>query len=223
MLRTVPGAILLGLVWFMLFMLGSIGLVLLNASVSPRVPWFPLPVLALVVAACVIAERRWAIGLTHPPGVAWGRIYFLACTTTVLGVCLAILQGAWFDMTREAELGPAGTSTQFQLAYAVVMSLVAATLAEIAFRGIMQGRLHAVLSPAAAIVLTAAVNTAAHRWGPDLAAQWFAYFVTLAGWGWVRWLGGSVLPPLAAHFGQNLALAGSSSSRRSARPRWRRP
>lgn len=209
-LRATGFAVLAGLAWFMLLMGASMGLVMANARLSPGLAWFPLPALALCIGSSIFAQRRWAIGLAHPPGVAWGRVYLIAFTTTVAGVCASILQGAAYGMTRGAELGPDGTSAQFQYAFAFVLPLVAAILAEVAFRGIMQGRLHAVLSPAPAILLVTAINTAAHRWGPDLEAQWIGYFVLLAGCGYVRWLSGSVLPALTAHFWQNFALAAAT-------------
>ena len=204
--RTAGLAILAGLAWFVVLMGASIGLVMLNARRSPGLPWFPVPVLALCIGTAVFAERRWKIGLSHPPGVDWSRIYLLGITTMVFGVCVSILQGAAYGLTREAETGPEGTSEAFRFAYAFTMPLVAAILAEVAFRGIMQGRIHTVMSPLATILLVSAVNTASHRWGPGLVAQWFAYFVLLVGVGWIRWLGNSVVPPLMIHFWQNFAL-----------------
>jgi membrane protease YdiL (CAAX protease family) len=205
--RAIGVAVLLGLATFMLLMGACMGLVFLNARISPEHAWFPIPALVICLGFAVFAQRRWQIGLTHPAGVPWGRIYLLALTTTVTGVCVAILQGAWFGMTRAAELGPEGTSDQFQFAFAFVLPLVAAILAEVAFRGVMQGRLHALMAPLPAILLVTSINTAAHRWGPDLAAQWLGYFALLAGCGYVRWLSGSIIPSLTAHFWQNFALA----------------
>jgi membrane protease YdiL (CAAX protease family) len=205
--RAVILAILLGLLTFMLLMGLSIGLVFLNARLNPAHAWFPIPALALCLGFSVFAERRWRIGLSHPGGVPWARVYLLAFTTTVFGVCVAILQGASAGLVREVELGPPGTSPRFQLAFAFVLPLIAAIAAEVCFRGVMQGRLHAVLSPLAAIALVTAINTAAHRWTPETAAQWVGYAALLGGLGYVRWLGGSVLPALAAHFWHNLALA----------------
>jgi membrane protease YdiL (CAAX protease family) len=205
--REIALAIVLGLGTFMLLMGACLGVVMLNARLAPDHAWFPLPVLAICLGFAVFAERRWRIGLAHPPGVNWRRVYLLAFTATVVGVCVAVLQGALAGLTREAEFGPAGTGAQFRFAFAFVMPLVAAILAEVAFRGVMQGRLQAVMSPLAAIVVVTAINTAAHRWTPETAAQWMGYAALLAGCGYVRWLGGSVLPALTAHFWQNLALA----------------
>jgi membrane protease YdiL (CAAX protease family) len=83
------------------------------------------------------------------------------------------------------ETGPAGTGPQFQFAFAFVLPLVAAILAEVAFRGVMQGGLHAVLGPWAAILGVAAVSTAAHRWEPDLAAHsWQNFVMAVVLWQW---------------------------------------
>ncbi len=204
--REIGLAIVLGFASFMLLMGLSIGLVFLNAQLTPDLAWFPLPALALALGFGAFAERRWRIGLTHPPGVPWGRVYFLAFTTAVAGSCVLILQGASFNLVREIELGPPGTSEQFQLAFAFALPLIVAIHAEICFRGVMQGRLHAVMSPLVAILVVTAINTAAHRWSEETAAQWLGYAALLAGCGYVRWLSGSVLPALAAHFWQNLAL-----------------
>jgi len=205
--REVVLAIVLGLGSFMLFMGTSMGLVAVNARLTPDHAWFPLPALALCLGFAVFAERRWHIGLSHPAGVPWARVYLLAFTTTAVGVCVAILQGAFAGLIREAEFGPGDTGEQFRFAFAFVMPVIAAILAEVAFRGVMQGRLHAIMSPLPAILLVTAINTAAHRWTAETAAQWIGYATLLAGCGYVRWLSGSVLPAMTAHFWQNLALA----------------
>jgi membrane protease YdiL (CAAX protease family) len=206
-LRMTVIAIVLGLALFMICMGACIGIVMLNARVSPELAWFPAPVLALCIGAAVWAQQRWDIGLSMPAGVSWARIYAIAVTATLAGVCVAILQGAWYDMERAAELGPVGWNEHFDFAYAFVMPLVAAILAEVFFRGVMQTRIAAVLKPWTAILLVTAVNTASHRWGPDLAAQWMGYFALILAFGYLRWASGSLWPALIAHAGQNFALA----------------
>lgn len=206
LVRSAGLAVLLGLASFMLLMGLAMGLVMLNARLTPEHAWFPLPALALALGFGVFAERRWGIGLRHPAGVPWARVYGLAFTTTVAGVCIAILQSSAMGVVRAIDTGPEGTGPQFRIAFAFVLPLFAAILAELAFRGVMQGRLHAVMRPWPAILLVTAVNTAAHPWGEGLVTQWIAYLVLLAGCGYVRWVGGSTLPVLTSHCAMNIAL-----------------
>ena len=98
------------------------------------------------------------------------------------------------------------TSAAFQLAYGVTLGVIAALLAEVTFRGILQTRFESVLGPWPAILAVAAINTAAHRWGPDLAAQWVAFFLSLTALGWLRVVTRSLVPPLVAHGVANLVL-----------------
>jgi membrane protease YdiL (CAAX protease family) len=178
-----------------------------NVRFNTGLVWFPLPVLALVIGSTIWVGRRWDIGLGSSRHVPPGRVYGLALAVTVTGVCVSILQGAWYGMVRETEAAPEGVSTLFRFSYAFVMSLAAAVLAEVTFRGIIQTRFQRVLGVWPAILIVGAINTAAHRWGPDLVHQWLGYFVSLVGLGYLRWYGGSLMPPLLAHSVTNLLLA----------------
>jgi membrane protease YdiL (CAAX protease family) len=80
-------------------------------------------------------------------------------------------------------------------------------LAEVVFRGYLQGRWTLLLGSWPAILGVAALNTAAHRGGPELADQWLGYFVALAALGWLRAASGSLWPALGAHLVANVALA----------------
>lgn len=201
------GSLLRGFAFFAGLMALSMGCVILNARLSPALVWFPLPVLVLVGGATLWAGHRWEIGWQPVRDVSVGHVFALAVAVTVLGVCVIVLQGAWHEMVRATERAPYEVSRAFSFAYAFVMSLVAAVLAEVTFRGIIQTRFQLILGHWPAILIVAALNTAAHRWGPALADQWLGYFVSLAGLGYLRWYSGSLIPPLVVHLVVNLLLA----------------
>jgi membrane protease YdiL (CAAX protease family) len=200
-------ATLLALVVFSVLMGVSIELAALNARLSPDLPWFGLPVALLLCGAAVLAERHVGIGLWHPPEPHEPRVYGLALAVCLLGTTVCVLQGALHGMTHAAEIGPPGTGRTFQMAYALLVPVVAAVAAELSFRGLMQTRLQALMPTWTAIAIVAVINTAAHRWGPNLAQQWLGYFVLLAGFGWLRWKTRSLLPPLIAHALLNIIVS----------------
>jgi membrane protease YdiL (CAAX protease family) len=184
----------------------AVGSVLLNARLLPAVPLFPLAVIAVVVATTAWLDARTPLGLTAgrlPPGRNWA----FTLAVVVLGVAACVVQGAVAGFVRERELGPPGAGPAFGLAYAVTLSAAPAVLAEVVFRGYLQGRWTLLLGSWPAILGVAALNTAAHRWGPELADQWLGYFVALAALGWLRAASGSLWPALGAHLVANVALA----------------
>ena len=187
-----------------------IGLVIVNASLSPELVWFPLPLIAVLVAVTVWSEQRFGIGLRNARQTSarsTGRSTAMAAGIAVAGVAACVLQGALSDLTLSAEAGPANTSALFQFSYAVLLSVAPAVLAEVAFRGLMQSRLEALWGTWPAILVITTFNTASHRWGDDLAAQWLGYFAALAGLGWLRSVTGSLWPPLLTHVLANLVTA----------------
>ena len=183
-----------------------IGLVFANAGVSPHLVWFPLPLVAVLVVFTAWTERRFRIGLRDTPRRTAG-VTLMTAGIAVAGVAACILQGALADLTLTTETGPADTSALFKFSYAVLLSVAPAVLAEVAFRGLMQSRLEALWGTWPAILVITAINTASHRWGANLAAQWLGYFVALAGLGWLRSVTGSLWPPLLAHVLTNLVTA----------------
>ncbi len=148
------------------------GLVVLNEQSAPDFPWFPVPIIGLLVAAIVGMQRWRPIGLAIPTDVPWGRVYGFAVAITVVGIVVSILQGAYHGYVRVSEGVQTDVSPAFALLYWFVMSLFAVVLAEAAFRGVMQTRLMAVLGVWPAIVIVGIVNTAAHRWNIELFQQW---------------------------------------------------
>jgi membrane protease YdiL (CAAX protease family) len=204
---TVVGSILLGLIFFGVVMVISMSLVMLNASQSPQIVWFPLPATAVLVAAIWWAQRRWGIGLEHPRDVPWARVYAIGIALTVLGLTVALVQGKFTGMVRATELLDQDVSPLFKLTYAIFMSVLAAILAEATFRGVVQTRMQTVLSVWPTVIIIGVVNVLAHRWGPELTLNWLGLFATLAGWTYLRWLSRSLWPPLVLHTVVNLLVA----------------
>jgi len=206
-LRAVIWAIVLGLVFFSVVMGVGMGLVMLNADWSPAVPWFPLPIFAVLAGAILWAQRQWDIGLRRPEGVSTARIYGIGFAITIFGLTVCTLQGAFQGLVRETEVISTEVSPSFAITYAFVMSVVAAILAEATFRGVVQSRMQPALGPWPTIIVIGIVNTAAHRWGPELAHNWLGLFVLMSAWTWLRWLGNSLWPPLILHAISNFLLA----------------
>ena len=163
---------------------------------------------AILVGAIYWAQKRWDIGLSHPRGIPWGRVYIIGIALTVLGVCTAVVQGSYTGMVRKTELfDDPQVGLLFQLSYAFGMSVLAAILAEASFRGIMQTRMQSVMGLWPMVITIAVINVLAHRWGPELTLNWFGLFVTLAGWTYLRWLSDSLWPPLILHGVTNFIVA----------------
>jgi len=199
------GSLLPGLVYFMLLMGASQAFVALNASVSPDIPWFPLPALALVWIVTLVIRRRWEIRLSHPVGVPWRAAYAFALLTTYAAVCLSVLE-AWFhDLVRPAPVWPnADVSAAFQLTFLVVLPFIAAVLAEIGYRGMIQTRLEKLLPIWPMLLLIAIINALMHFYDPDQASQWLRFIALNLAFGYITWRCQSILPALAAHVTMNL-------------------
>ena len=207
MLRTLVIAVALSLVFFAVVMGVSMACVMFNARWSPELVWFPLPVIALLVGSIYWAEKRWQIGLSRRTDVPWGRVYVIGIALTDFGVCVAATQGVFTGKIRAIEVYGGEVSPLFQMTYAFVMSVFAAVLAEATFRGIMQSKMHTVLSLWPTVITVAVINLLAHRWGPELIQNWFGTFVILAAWTYLRWLSRSLWPPLIVHSLCNLIFA----------------
>lgn len=207
MLRTLLIAVILSLVFFAVIMGVSMTCVMFNARWSPDLVWFPLPVIAVLVGSLYWAEKRWQIGLSHRADLPWGRVYAIGIALTVFGVCVAATQGVFTGKIRAVEVYGGDVGPLFQITYAFVMSVFAAVLAEATFRGIMQTRMHTVLSLWPTVVAVAVINLLSHRWGPELVQNWFGTFIILAAWTYLRWLSQSLWPPLIVHSLCNLIFA----------------
>lgn len=206
-LKTTVWAIVLGLIFFGVVMGASMGLVMFNASNNPDLVWFPVPATLILAGATWWAQRQWGIGLSSPDNVPWPRVYVIGIGLTILGVSTAVVQGRFTGMVRATELLEADVSMLFKMTYAIYMSVFAAVLAEVTFRGVVQTRMQAVLSIWPTVFIIGVVNVLAHRWGPELTLNWLGLFVTLAGWTYLRWLCQSLWPPLVLHAVTNLLVA----------------
>ncbi|MDP6616006.1 MAG: CPBP family intramembrane metalloprotease [Gammaproteobacteria bacterium] len=206
-LRTLVGSVVVSLVFFAVVMGISMVCVSFNARWSPDVVWFPVPVIVLLVVSTIWAEKRWHIDLSHPTGISRTQMYAVGVALTVFGVCVTSTQGIFTDKVRAIEVYSADVSPLFQMAYAFVMSVFAAILAEVTFRGIMQTRMHTVLNVWPTIFIVTFINLVAHRWTPELVQNAFGTFVILGAWTYLRWLTRSLWPPLVVHGLCNLVFA----------------
>lgn len=205
--RTVLVAILLGLLYFGVIMGATIGVIALNTRVSPDFAWFPLPITLLIVTALWFADKRWHIGLTETTHLPQGRVYALGLGLTLIGIAACAVQGHFSGYVRATELLEANVDRTFQRTYAIYMAVFAAVLAEATFRGVMQVRMQTVLGGWPVVIIIGLINVFAHRWGPEITQNGIGLFVVLAGWTYLRWISGSLWPPLVMHAGSNLLIA----------------
>ena len=201
-------AVILGVGFFAVVMGGAIAAIRLNVSSQPELAWFPLPVTLLLVASAYLAERYGQIGFAplSRASLSNTRLWLIAALITNAGVMACAFQGYFTGYVRDAEL-LSGVDLTFQRTYAIYMSVFAAALAEISFRGILQTRLQTILSPWTVIVLIGLLNVFSHRWDTDILQNGIGWFVVLAGWTWLRWLSQSLWPPLVMHVVINCIVA----------------
>jgi len=193
-----------GLLFFAGLMGISQGLVAWNAAVSPTVPWFPIPALILVVAATWRVNRRWPVRLMRPVG---GRVYLMVLLMTYAVICLGVIESWLHNLTIPAPAWPdEAVSTGFQLAFLLVIPFIAALLAEIGFRGIMQTALERVLPIWPMLLLIAVINFLMHFYDPDQGSQVIRLLGLNLVWGYVTWKTQSIRPALVAHIVMNFAI-----------------
>lgn len=196
--------ILGGLAFFAGVMGVSQGLVAWNAAASPEFPWFPVPALVLVLAASWWASRRWPIRLARPAG---GRAYAFALLMTYAVLCLGVLESWLNDLTIAAPAWPdEAVSGSFQLAFLLVLPFIAAVLAEVGFRGLMQTALEKVLPLWPMLLLIAAINYLMHFFDPNQAGQFVRLITLNLVWGYITWRSQSLRPALVAHVAMNIAV-----------------
>jgi membrane protease YdiL (CAAX protease family) len=193
-----------GLLFFVSAVALILGIGMYNASVTPRWPWFPVPVLALLFAAVWLMHRRFDIGLGPVTNRRRGMLLVFAVSSMIAAHCLLVLEGAFHGITRSFESAPAGVSPGFALAWWVIVVIAMSTASESAFRGLMQTRLAPLLGAWPAILVTAFVNLVVHRWD-GLYERMVGVFAVLLAWGYLRHLAGSLRPAILAHIGTILA------------------
>ena len=204
--RNILLPIIAGLAFFMILIMACMAMAGLNTRLTPNVPWYPIPVLALVILPTLWVRSRWDIGLTIPPHMPWGKVAAFAVVITIASISVSTLQGAYNDMIRGTETRASDDNLAFLLANAFALSLASAALAEVAFRGIMQTWLQKNFGIWTAILIVALVNTLAHRWD-QLTNRWLGLMVGLTALSYLRALTGSMVPPLVTHLVSNILLA----------------
>ena len=196
--------ILGGLVFFAGLMGVSQGLVAWNAALSPALPWFPIPALVLVLAASWWVNRRWPIRLARP---APGRAYAFSLLMTYAVICLGVLESWQNDLTTPAPAWPdEAVSAGFQLTFLLVIPFIAAVLAEVGFRGLMQTALEKVLPLWPMLLLIAVINYLMHFYDPDQAGQFVRLISLNLAWGYITWRTQSLRPALAGHIAMNIGI-----------------
>jgi membrane protease YdiL (CAAX protease family) len=190
-----------------LFVLGvgfALGLAVGNARLTPAVPWFPLPVIAGLCAFAAWFHHRWDIGLRLPSRDRWLLLAAFGLATMVASHSVLILEGAAHGLVREFEAPPAGVTPFFAAVYWLGVVVAMSTASEVAFRGIVQGRLTPLVGPGLAIALATLVNLVLHRWD-GLPERTFGVIAILLAWSWLRQLSGSLIATLVCHIGAIVA------------------
>ena len=196
--------ILGALVFFAGLMGISQGLVAWNAAVTPTIAWFPLPALALVIAATWWVNRRWPLRLDRPAG---GRAYAVVLLLTYAVICLGVLESWLNDLTIPAPAWPdESVSAGFQLTFLFALPFIAAVLAEIGFRGLMQTALEKVLPLWPMLLLIAVINYLMHFYDPNQAGQFVRLIALNLSWGYVTWRTQSLRPAIAGHVAMNIGI-----------------
>jgi membrane protease YdiL (CAAX protease family) len=194
-----------GLLFFTVLIGASQALVGLNVALSPAVPWFPLPAFVLAGVATWWANRRWPMRLTQS---ASGRAYAVALLLTYAVICLGVLESWLHDLTTPAPTWPDETlSAGFQLLYLITLPIIAAVLAEVSFRGLIQTALEKVMPLWPMLAMIAVLNFLMHFYDPHQFSQVFRLLALNLVWGWVTWRTQSIRPALAGHVAMNIGIA----------------
>lgn len=170
----------------------------LNADNWPTVPWFPIPVLAVVFGVMLWCDRRWNIGLRNRCNAPIPLIAAFAVTSNVAAHAVWVLEKTWHGAIYAAPSGPDGVSVLFSATYWVVISIALSTSSETCFRGIMQTQLSRHFGTAAAISTVVLFNTFSHPWD-SLWPRFFGVLAILFAWGWLRHIGGSLKACILTH------------------------
>jgi membrane protease YdiL (CAAX protease family) len=198
------GALAAGLAYFAILMGLSMALAGVNASVSPNIPWFPLPALVGITAVTIWVQRYWPLRLNRPSPTHTHRLYALALCATLAAMCISLIEASMHGLTRTGPLWEGEVSAAFQLAFLLVIPFIASVLAELAFRGVIQTELEKWLPLWPMLFIIAALNAAFHFYDPEQASQWVRFITLNLGFGYVTWLAQSLWPALLAHVTMNI-------------------
>ena len=193
-----------GLVFFAGLMGATQALVALNAAVSPGLPWFPIPALALVLVVSAWVNRRWPLRLARPAGA---RAYGVAVLATYGVISLGVLESWLNELTTPAPAWPDdAVSKPFQLSFLLVIPFVAAVLAELGFRGLIQTALEKLMPLWPMLFFIAVINFLMHFYDPNQGGQMLRLLALNLAWGYVTWRTQSLRPALVAHVAMNIAI-----------------
>lgn len=203
-LKAVILPILGGLVFFNVLMGASLGIIALNASVSPAIPWFPVPAIGLVLLVTWWVNSRWPLRLAQPVG---GRAYAVTLLLTYAIISLGVLESWVNDATMPApKFEGEALSDGFQLTFLLVLPFIAAVLAEAGYRGLMQTALEKVMPLWPMLLLLAVLNFLMHAYDPEIGGQLLRLLGLNFAWGYMTWRTQSLRPALAGHILMNIAV-----------------
>ncbi len=198
-----------GLVYFNVLMGVSMQVAMFNAGWSPTVPWFPIPLLALIWLVTWWVKGRWNLRLSVPPNVPWLRVYAFGFLAMFAAKSIKGLEGAYHGTTLVAPEFPQGVSTGFGLVFMLIVPIIAGVLAEIAYRGIMQSRFEAVAPLWPTLAVLAIINTLSHMGFTDISTQWIYLMAMNIGFGYTAYLAQSIIPVIIVHAAMNVIFPGS--------------
>jgi len=190
--------ILSGEVFFVAVVLLIVGISAFNASQTPTIPWFPLPLLVFIAWLVYAIDRKWDIGLAVPEGLPKGLIAGFAVTSMIASHAVLVLEGSIHGITKSFEAAPPGVSTVFAIIYWVAIVLAMSTASEAGYRGIMQSRLMQAMGVWPAIAIVAFMNLISHRF-EGLFERTFGVIAILVAWGYLRHLSRSLTPTIITH------------------------
>jgi membrane protease YdiL (CAAX protease family) len=184
----------------------SQGLVALNANLSPAIPWFPIPALVIIFLATGWVRSRWPIRLIQPV-VPLTRAYAFALLITYAVICMGIIEAWLNNLTLKAPSWPdQSLSDGFQITFLLVIPLIAAWLAEVGFRGLVQTPLEKILPLWPMLFLIAVINYLMHFYDPDQGGQLLRLLGLNFAWGYITWRVQSIRPALAGHIAMNICI-----------------
>jgi len=199
------GAVISGLLYFGVLMGMSQGLVALNEKVTPDFPWYPLPALLLIGLTTWWLRRYWDIRLVRPAAGSMAttrvKIYAFGLLATFAALCIGVLEDAFFGLTR---VTPVTSASTFDISFVIVLPFIASILAEVGFRGIMQTQLEKVLPLWLTLLGLAVLNALFHLYDPEQSYHWARFLALNLGFGYVTYLGQSIIPALIAHIAMNV-------------------
>ena len=94
------GALAAGLAYFAILMGLSMALAGVNASVSPNIPWFPVPALVGITAVTIWVQRYWPLRLNRPSPTHTNRLYALALCATLAAMCISLIEASMHGLTQ---------------------------------------------------------------------------------------------------------------------------